>query len=137
MQEEITVTAQLVYSCSADDSLTAQGESIHDDLLRLLDADSTTGVECCGVTIQHLSPEALTYGNAEARQGAIRQSDRIKVALQDLYIDTEEARELLIYALCDLRHFADQHGLAFGRHDKDAHQYYREERQAEPEALGQ
>ncbi|MGH1370342.1 MAG: hypothetical protein ACRBCL_17180 [Maritimibacter sp.] len=136
MQEEITVTAQLVYSCSADDSLTAQGESIHDDLLRLLDADSTTGVECCGVTIQHLSPEALTYGNAEARQGAIRQSDRIKAALQDLYIDTEEARELLTYALCDLRHFADQHGLAFGRHDKDAHQYYREERQAEPEALG-
>ena len=68
MQEEITVTAQLVYSCSADDSLTAQGENIHTDLLRLLDADSTTGVECCGVTVQHLSPEALTYGNAEARQ---------------------------------------------------------------------
>ncbi|UUV08715.1 hypothetical protein [Ruegeria sp. YS9] len=128
MQEEITVTVQLVYSCSADNSLTSQGHSIHDDLLRLLDADSTTGVECCGFTIQHLSPEALTYGNAEARQGAVRQSDRIKTALENLYIDTEEPRELLTYALCDLRHFADQHGLAFGRHDKDAHQYYRAER---------
>ena len=129
MQEEITVTAQLIYSCAAEDSLPAQGANIHSDLIDLLDADSTTRVACCGVTIQHLSSEAMTYGNAEARQLAVRQSDRIKSALQALYIDAEEPSELLTYALCDLRHFAVQHGLAFGKHDKDAHQTYRAERE--------
>lgn len=130
MREEITITAQMVYDCPAEDSRQDQGQAIHSDLLRLLDADSTTGVSCCGVTIQHLSPEALTYGNAEARQLAERQSDRIIEALGALY-DTDAAPDLLIYALCDLRHLADQCGLSFDQHDKNAFQYYRAEKDAD------
>ena len=128
MREEIAVTAQLIYDCPMDAALTEQSDMIHADLTRLLDADSTTGVACCGVTIQHIAPEAETYGTTEARQLAERQSDRIKDALQAVYDDTEDARSLLIYALCDLRHFADQNGLSFGLNDKAAHQLYRAER---------
>lgn len=134
MREEITVTAQLIYDCPLDAALTEQSDMIEDDLKRLLDADSTTGVACCGVTIAHVAPEAETYGNTEARQLAERQSDRIKDALAAVYTDTEDARSLLIYALCDLRHFADQHGLAFGRHDKSAHQLYRTEHDSKGDA---
>ncbi len=130
MREEITITAQMVYDCPAKDSRQDQGQAIHNDLLRLLDADSTTGVACCGVTIQHLSPEALTYGNAEARQLAERQSDRIISALAELY-GVDSVPDLLTYALCDLRHLADQSTLSFDRHDKNAFQYYRAEKDAE------
>ncbi|MCT4557240.1 MAG: hypothetical protein N4A61_04180, partial [Pelagimonas sp.] len=130
MREEITITAQMIYDCPAEASLQEQGRAIHDDLVRLLDADSTTGVACSGVSIQHLSPEALTYGNAQARQLAERQSDRIIEALSSLY-DTDAASDLLIYALCDLRHLADQSNLLFDRHDKNAFQYYRAEKDAD------
>ena len=44
MQEEITVTVQLIYSCPAEQSLTAQSAMIHDDVIRLLDADSESDV---------------------------------------------------------------------------------------------
>ena len=117
--------------------LPAQENDIHDDMSRLLDPDSTTNVECCGFKFQHLSTEALTYGNAEARKETCRKSNRIKAALYFLYMDTQTKQEQLTHALCDLRHFADQQGLDFGLHDKDAHQYYSKERQAELEGLGQ
>ena len=44
MQEEITATVQLIYSCPAEKSLTAQSDMIHDDVIRLLDADSESDV---------------------------------------------------------------------------------------------
>jgi hypothetical protein len=67
MQEEITATVQLIYSCPAEPSLPAQSDMIHDDLVRLLDADNATGVALVGLTIQHLQSEAMTYGHVEPR----------------------------------------------------------------------
>ena len=137
MREEVTATIQAVFSCPADAALTEQGSMIHADLCRLLDADSTTGVECVTVTVAHLAPEAETYGNTEARQTAERQSDRMGDALFELYDECEgDAQSLLQNALSDLRHFADQHGLAFGMADKSAFQTYRAEKDAEDRNSG-
>lgn len=131
-REEITVTVQAIYDCSAADSQSAQAQAIHTDLLRLLDADSTTGVACCGVTVQHLAPEAETYGNVEARQTAERLSDRMGDALFALYDECEgDALSLLKNALSDLRHFADQHGLSFDLADKSGFKIYRAEKDAD------
>jgi len=137
MQEEVTATIQAVFRRPADAALTEQGSMIHADLCRLLDADSTTGVECITVTIAHLAPEAETYGNTEARHTAERQSDGMGDALSNLYDECEgDAQSLLQNALSDLRHFADQHGLAFGLADKSAFQIYRAEKDAEDRNSG-
>lgn len=127
MQEEVIVTAQLTYSCDAENAKAAQSDKIHTDMIRLLDEDSTTGVACVGLTIQHVSTEAMTYGNAEARKLAERQSGRIFEALCALYGEDNPA-DLLTYALSDLRHFADQHSFSHARYDRDAFQIYRAER---------
>lgn len=134
IREEVTAIVQLVYDCSAGDALKKQRDSIHDDVVRLLDADSSNDVACCGVTIQHVSSEAATYGNLEARTLAERQSERILEALEYVY-DIESPQELLTFALSDLRHFADINQLAFARCDREAFSVYQAERaenKAEP-----
>ena len=75
MHEEITATVQLIYSCPAEKSLSAQSDLIHDDVARLLDADSTTDVALQGLTIQHVQSEAMTYGNVEPRSDTRWQCD--------------------------------------------------------------
>ena len=129
MQEEITATVQLIYICPADKSLTAQSDMIHDDVVRLLDADSNSGVVLSGLTIQHVQSEAMTYGNTEPRNACDRQADRAQALLEDAYRDAATVGEALSYALCDLRHLADAHNLAFGLWDKSGHRYYLAERQ--------
>ena len=129
MQEEITATVQLIYSCPAEPSLPAQSDMIHDDLVRLLDADNATGVALVGLTIQHLQSEAMTYGHVEPREGLYSQRDRVADLLEAAYLDAQCVGEALSFALCDLRHLADQHELAFGLWDKSGHAIYRAERQ--------
>lgn len=131
MQEEITATVQLIYSCPAEQSLTAQSNMIHDDVIRLLDADSTHDVALSGFTIQHVQSEAMTYGNTEPRNGCDRQADRIQDLLEEAYPDAGSIAEALSYALCDLRHLADAHNLTFGLWDKTGHSYYAAERHDE------
>lgn len=129
MQEEITATVQLIYSCPAEQSLTAQSAMIQDDIARLMDSDRTTGVALARLTIQHVQPEAMTYGNTEPRDACDRQADRAQALLEDAYPDAATVGEALSYALCDLRHLADAHNLAFGLWDKSGHRYYLAERQ--------
>jgi len=128
MKEEVIATAQLAYQCPADAALSAQQDMIHDDLCRLLDADSTTGVACVTVTVAHVAPEAETYGNVEPSNVPSIQSDKMGETLSLHYEDLESEGEQLRAALCDLRHFADAHGLDFAKWDKSAHQIYRAER---------
>ncbi len=59
---------------------------------------------------------------------AERQSDRIKEAISDVYVDAETTAMLLSYALCDLRHFADRHRLNFATWDEAATESYAAER---------
>ncbi|WP_316014684.1 hypothetical protein [Roseobacter sp. HKCCA0434] len=49
------------------------------------------------------------------------------------YSHATDPTEQLRWLLCDLRHFADHHGLAFGNIDRSAHQLYRDEQDARPE----
>ena len=128
MQEEITATVQLIYSCPAEQSLTAQSAMIHDDVVRLLDADSANDVALSGFTIQHVQSEAMTYGNTEPRNACARQADRVQALLDDAYPDAGSIAEAMSYALCDLRHLADAHNIAFGLWDKTGHSYYVAER---------
>lgn len=129
-QEEITVTVQLVYSCPMEAALTEQRDMIHSDLSRVLDYDSQSGVECSGFTIKYTASEAETYGNDEARSLAERQAARLKAALGAMAYpdDEDDAAALLQNALCDLRHFADQNGLAFAATDHTAHGIYLQEK---------
>lgn len=55
VRENVAVTAQFFYDCPADVSFDEQSDLIHNDLVRLLDADSTTGVACCGATVQSIN----------------------------------------------------------------------------------
>ena len=124
MQEEITATLQLIYSCPAEKSLSAQSDLIHDDVARLLDADSTTDVALQGLTIQHVKSEAMTYGNVEQRSDTRWQCDQMNELLARAYPDAECTADALMFALCDLRHLADQENLAFGLWDKSAYRIY-------------
>ncbi len=54
MREDVTATVQLIYDCPADASLSAQSDMIHDDVVRLLGADSNNTVQLRGLTIQHV-----------------------------------------------------------------------------------
>ncbi|WP_108816699.1 hypothetical protein [Loktanella sp. Alg231-35] len=124
MQGEITATVQLIYSCPAESSLSAQSDLIQDDVARLMDADSTTDVALQGLTIQHVQSEAMTYGNVEPRSDTDWQCDRMKDLLQAAYPDAECIGDALSFVLCDLRHLADQENLAFGLWDKSAYRIY-------------
>ena len=129
MRQDITITAQMIYNCPVTDTLRDQGEAIHEDLTRLLISDSTSSAVCRAVTLTELSPEADAYGSDNARKLAERQSDRLMDALASLY-GVDDAEDVLSYALCDLRHLADQNGLSFARYDKTAFQVYRAEKDA-------
>ena len=122
MDEEIVVTAQLIYSCPAELALSEQSDMIHADLCRLLDADETIGVSCSGLTIAHASAEAETYGNFESDNVPLIQSDRMADALDGLFPDAGCDGERLRNALCDLRHFARARGLDFALWDRTAAQ---------------
>ncbi len=124
MDEEIVVTAKLIYSCPAELALTEQSDMIHADLCRLLDADETVGVSCCGMTIAHVSAEAETYGNIESDNVPLIQAARMADALDGLFPDAECDGERLRNALCDLRHFAKIRGLDFALWDQTAEQYH-------------
>lgn len=130
MPEEITVTAQLVYVCSAEASLTHQSDLIYGDLHRLLKFEPRSKVECMAVSVKYAASEAETYGNDEARSLAERQAARLKAALGAMAYpdDEDDPAALLQNALCDLRHFADQNGLAFGEVDQTAHGIYLREK---------
>ncbi|MFV1630775.1 hypothetical protein [Phaeobacter sp. JH20_18] len=123
-REEVIATVQLAYQCSAADDLHDQGQMIHADLTRLLDADSTTGVECVAVTVQHLAPEAETYGNVEPSNVTSIQAENIGDTLAEHYGEIQDKGAQLRAALCDLRHFADAHGLDYARWDKSAVMYH-------------
>lgn len=61
-----------------------------------------------------------------------RQTARLETALATMAYpdDEDDAAALLQNALCDLRHFADQKGLAFGTADHRAYQIYLLEKRA-------
>ncbi|MCQ0090225.1 MULTISPECIES: hypothetical protein [Rhodobacterales] len=63
---------------------------------------------------------------------AERQTARLEAALATMAYpdDEDDAAALLQNALCDLRHFADQKGLAFGTADHRAYQIYLLEKRA-------
>ncbi|KJZ17912.1 hypothetical protein [Loktanella sp. S4079] len=129
MREEITATVQMIYDCPAEASLSAQSDMIHDDIVRLLDADSNNDVQMSGITIQHVQSEAMTYGNTEPRPNLVWQCDQMKDLLGQAYPDAQSTGDALMFALCDLRHLADQHNLAFGLWDKSAYRIYVAENQ--------
>lgn len=56
------------------------------------------------------------------------QIDRMDELLRAAFDNTEDPAELLAYALCDLRHFADAHGLNFAVTDRKGYAIYAEER---------
>lgn len=57
------------------------------------------------------------------------QAERILDALAAMYPDEAEYPDhLLTHALGDLRHLADQHGLAFADADKNAYRIYLQEK---------
>ncbi len=126
-REEVVATVQLAFDCPRGPKLSDQAHMINTDLLRLLDEDSTTDLSCVTISIQHLSPEAETYGNVEPSNVAAIQADAMGEALAARYPDIELNGEKLRAALCDLRHFADAHGLDFSRWDKSALQHYQAE----------
>ena len=131
-REEITITAQMIYDCRSKDSLSDQSALIHNDLMTLLDGEIGDGARCCAVTIKYVASEAETYGNDEARSLAERQAARLKAALGAMAYpdDEDDVAALLQNALCDLRHFADQNGLAFAQADHTAHGIYLQEKGA-------
>ncbi len=134
MREDVTATVQLIYDCPADASLSAQSDMIHDDIVRLLDADSNNTVQLSGLTIQHVQSQAMTYGITEPRPDTRWQCDQMNDLLERAYPDAESSADALIFVLCDLRHLADQENLAFGLWDKSAYRIYVAERE---DAAGQ
>lgn len=62
--ENVAVTAQFLYNCPREDDIQTHSDMIHDDLCRLLDADSTTGVACQAVTIQRVVSDTAIYARA-------------------------------------------------------------------------
>ncbi|WP_243613836.1 hypothetical protein [Shimia aestuarii] len=66
--------------------------------------------------------------SAAANAPAI-QAERILKALNTLYPDTAgHVADLMAYALCDLRHLADQHVICFGSIDQKGYRTYLEEK---------
>ena len=63
-RENVAVTAQFFYNCPSNESIEGQKDMVHHDLLRLLDADSTTGVACSCVSVQSLSSDKAQYQRA-------------------------------------------------------------------------
>ncbi|MFG5379652.1 hypothetical protein [Yoonia sp. R2-816] len=124
MQEEVTATVQLIYSCPTDKSLSGQSNLIHEDVARLLGADSGNPVQLQGLTVQHVQSEAVTYGNTEPRSDTHWQCEQMKELLALAYPDAESYGDALRFVLCDLRHLADQEDLAFGLWDKSAYRIY-------------
>ncbi len=124
MQEEVTATVQLIYSCPADKSLSAQSDLIHEDVARLLGADNGNPVQLQGLTVQHVQSEAMIYGNTEPRSDTHWQCEQMKELLALAYPDAESYGDALMFVLCDLRHLADQEHLAFGLWDKSAYRTY-------------
>jgi hypothetical protein len=61
MREEITATVTLTFDCPAAPNLEAQKDMIADDIGRLSDADSTTGVACTSYRIDTVKSEAGAY----------------------------------------------------------------------------
>ncbi len=129
MQEEVTATVQLIYSCPADRSLSAQSDLIDEDVARLLSADSGNAVQLQGLTVQHVQSEAMTYENTEPRSDTHWQCEQMKELLARAYPDAECYGDALMFVLCDLRHLADQEDLAFGLWDKSAYRTYVAEKQ--------
>ena len=127
MHEEITATVQLIYSCPAAQSLSAQTDLIHTDITRLMDAHGSAGVQLVGLTVQHAQSEVMTYGEPEPRAAQQGAHEEMKELLARAYPDAESYGDALMFALCDLRHLADQQNLAFGLWDKNAYRIYRVE----------
>ena len=124
MREEVIASVQLIYDRPAEASLSAQSDMIHEDIVRLLDADSTTVVQLRGLTIQHVQSEAITHGNTEPSSETRWHCDQMKELLEQAYPDAESPGDALMFVLCDLRHLADQEDLAFGLWDKSAYRIY-------------
>lgn len=116
MQEEVAVSVKLAFSCLAELSLSEQKAWIENDIVRLMDADSTTGVFCTGYKITNIDPEVHIYSGRKQENNVPKvQADRMNATLSDHYdLDPDQSLALLEYALADLRHFADERGLDFG-----------------------
>ena len=125
MREEVRIVARFIHDCPARSTKEQQIDAVQEDLNRLLDADSTTGVECIeGLVTQHTS-EAQTYGNEEPEPV----SKRLLLGLHEVYGDPdEEVAALISNALTDLRLLCDEHGLEFHTIDQSAFQHYLAER---------
>ena len=137
MNEEIKATIQAIYQCPAEVSLTAQSDMIHDDLTRLIDQNGTRNVAMCGVTIQHVQSEAMSYGNTTPRDIPAHQIDQTDRLLRDVYPDAGSIGEALSWILCDLRHLADQENIAFGLWDKSGYRIYAAEKHDAQQQVGQ
>ncbi len=64
----------------------------------------------------------------EPRDSTYFQCDRMVELLGALYPDAESIADAMSFALCDLRHLADQEGLAFGLWDRRGYRFYIAER---------
>lgn len=63
-RETVAVTAQFFYDCPTSEGVEGQKDMVHGDLMRLLDADSTTRVACSAVSVQSLSSDKAEYRRA-------------------------------------------------------------------------
>lgn len=127
MREEITVTAKLVFDCDATRSREQQSDDCKEDIFRLLDADSQSKAVFLGCNITRFQSESETYKTDETSAQRF-QIDRMNELLKAAFDNTEDPAELLAYALCDLRHFADAHSLNFATADRKGYSIYAEER---------
>jgi len=60
MQQQVTATVKMVFDCSAAESPNERRDRIAEDIGRLYDADSTTGVACTGFEIEAIKPPATS-----------------------------------------------------------------------------
>lgn len=63
MRQQVEVIVSLTYDADATLSREDLGQEIHDDVVRLLDADSASRVELVSFEIMTLREEAEIYGN--------------------------------------------------------------------------
>ncbi len=127
MREEVRIVASFTYDCPARLNKEHQIEAVQEDINRLLDADSTIGVECVSALVKQHTSEAQIYHPRDGTPD--NQAHRILEGLTSVYEDADaQVLALVSYALTDLRHLCDKHDLAFHEIDQDAYKMYSAEK---------
>jgi hypothetical protein len=63
MRQEVQATILVTYDAPAKLSRNKLKDQVHDDVMRLLDADSGSHIEATNITILGIREEAEIYGN--------------------------------------------------------------------------